>query len=83
MLSSANGQPCYAGAGSQAAEKEKLGWGGVQSVVGCFLSGYMLGNLGGERENGGEKLLWYEAQPVGEWCLKEEASCVRLGNLFL
>jgi len=27
--SAANGQPCYAGAGSQAAEKEKLDWRGV------------------------------------------------------
>lgn len=29
----------------------------------------VLGNLGGERENGRKMLC--EAQPVGEWCLKE------------
>lgn len=83
MLSSANGQPCYVGAGSQAAEKERLGWGGVQSVAGCFLYGCVLGNLGGKRENGGEKNVGHEAQPLGDWCLEEESSCMRLEYLLL
>lgn len=36
MLSSANGQPGYAGAGSQAAEKEKLDWEGCSKCGWVF-----------------------------------------------
>lgn len=70
-------------AGSQATEKEKLDWGAVRSVLGSFLYGCVLEHLGEEREDDGEKILWYEAQPLGEWCLEEESSHLRMEDLLL
>lgn len=71
--------------GLSARRRKRKAWLGasVWSVAGCFLYVHVLENLGGESENGGEKFIWHEAQPLGEWCLEDESPGMRLEDLLL
>lgn len=75
------GSPAVLGLAVRQLEEKSLAGEVVQAWWGLFCM--CAGNLGGETKNGGGKNLWYEAQLIGEQCLKEELSWVRLVGLLL